>query len=458
MDLRTEIESISIGNTTVNYDDTSFQSSTGRIICLTGRNGTGKSLLLKAISGIIPHKINISKVEGAIHYNGDLLTPELFEKLRSSFALVAEEPSANVLFSNVHEEIIMDNLVRGIDKKSLDCATLKAVQRMGISNLLRRDVNELSSGELQKVILANALTRDVSIIFLDEPTQNLDRNSRSIFFNILNSIKSNVIIICATQDRELANFSDINIQIGSKNFDKPVDKSNCTKLLSETLPYIQSKNRLNLDIRDLIIGRKKRHSFRLGPIKFNAKGGQAVWIKGDNGSGKTTLLETLAGIRSQLGGVIEANGIPIRKNKNLKITFSQHPPTQTFLFTDIKHELSSLRGKDPNRSSAYTFAMENWNRFSYNKCQNRDPRTLSYGQQKVLNILCRDTCAEILIFDEPTSCLDNIAKNILALFLIHLKKKGRLIIFSSHDNDFADQIADLTYDVDNLYLIHHCSE
>jgi len=452
MDLQIDIKNITISDTTVNFSDLSFISSTGKIVCLTGRNGAGKSLMLKAICGIIPHKNNISRIEGRILYDGELLNAALFEQLRSSFALVAEEPAANILFSKVHEEIIMDSLVRGIDQEEAKNRTAKAMQLMGIEGLSNRSVNELSSGELQKVILANALTRDVSIIFLDEPTQNLDRQSKAKFFETLKIIKDNVIIVCATQDSDLVQFSDLNIRLGVVGVDSLDEKRECQKQLSRTFSLIKKIDPVTLELCNLGVGIKKRHRFSLGPISFRVKGGQAVWVKGANGSGKTTLLETLAGIRNPLSGMVKVNGTPIKKQNSVKRTFAQHPPTRTFLFTDVKRELSSLSGGGQSRIAAWKFAKDNWISFAGDNSQRKDPRSLSYGQQKVLNLLCRDTCAEILIFDEPTSSLDEDASDILIKYLLDLKNKGRLVIFASHDELFANQVSDLIFDVVDLSL------
>jgi energy-coupling factor transport system ATP-binding protein len=454
MELRVKIKTITICDTIVNYSDLSFISSTGKVVCFTGRNGAGKSLLLKALCGIIPHKNILGRIKGQIFFDDSLLDVASFERLKASFAFIADDPAANVLFSRVDEEIMIDSLVKGYDRKSAEKRAMKAMRQMRIEELANHSVHELSSGELQKVILANALTRDVSVIFLDEPTQNLDDQSKKDLFEAIKTLKKEAIILCATQDHDLVQFSDITIPISVNEADGLNDKCDCLRQIANSFLLIRKTYPTVLEMLELEVGRKGRRAFRSGPISIRLKSGQALWLKGANGRGKTTFLETLAGIRKPLSGRITLGDVSLRKQRH-KITFSQHPPARTFLYPYVDGELTSLKAGDSYSMAAWRLAKDIWVGFAGDESRNNDPRSLSYGQQKMLNILCRDTCANLLLFDDPTVGLDKETCDMLVEYIRQLKKKGRIVIFSSHDESFANQVADLVLDMGTMSITSH---
>ena len=73
------------------------------------------------------------------------------------------------------------------------------LQLFNIEQLKYKFPNQISGGERQRVALIRALLKHNSIIILDEPTASLDEDNKKIILNILNKLKHNHLIICATR-------------------------------------------------------------------------------------------------------------------------------------------------------------------------------------------------------------------------------------------------------------------
>jgi iron complex transport system ATP-binding protein len=153
----------------------------GQLTCLLGRNGTGKSTLLRTLA----------------------------ERWRGAVAVVLTDP-LDVRNLTAEEVVALGRTPYtnfwGTLRQDDKAAVAEAMRLVGITALARHDIATLSDGERQKVMIAKALAQETPIIFLDEPTAFLDYPSKVEILNLLHRLSSEEgkTIFLSTHDLELA--------------------------------------------------------------------------------------------------------------------------------------------------------------------------------------------------------------------------------------------------------------
>ena len=152
--------------------DLSFEVHAGGRLCILGPNGCGKTTLLRALAGLLPH-------EGKVTAEGRDLAAMDRRQLARTVALLSQISS--VYFSyTVYETVLMGRYSHqtggafsgpGPEDRAI---ALECMERTGVADLRDRQVTELSGGQLQRVFLARTFAQQPRIILLDEPTNHLD--------------------------------------------------------------------------------------------------------------------------------------------------------------------------------------------------------------------------------------------------------------------------------------------
>lgn len=152
--------------------DLSFEVPVGGRLCILGPNGCGKTTLLRALAGLLPH-------EGKVTVEGRDLAAMDRRQLARTVALLSQISS--VYFSyTVYETVLMGRYAHqtggafsgpGPEDKRI---ALECMERTGVADLRDRQVTELSGGQLQRVFLARTFAQQPRVILLDEPTNHLD--------------------------------------------------------------------------------------------------------------------------------------------------------------------------------------------------------------------------------------------------------------------------------------------
>ena len=166
---------------------------------MLGVNGSGKTTLLRAISGDIDYR-------GKIEIDGSAAASLNARKRAQALAVVRQR--INIPFQiKVVDFVLMGRYPKLDWWSSYGSADRQRVgdelERMGISELGQRHLDEISGGELQKVLLARALVQDTPWLLLDEPGQQLDPRNRKELYDLLHALAGQgKKIICSTHDRE----------------------------------------------------------------------------------------------------------------------------------------------------------------------------------------------------------------------------------------------------------------
>ncbi len=200
---------ISIQNLSIGYENYIIQSNLnldiykGEMVCLVGKNGCGKSTLLKTMAGIIK---NISgKI---VVQNQDIRKLSQQEKAKKIALVLTQRP--NITHTTILDVVKMGQIpfakwYQPFEKSSL-IKVEKALEMVNIIDQKQRLINELSDGEIQRVMIAKALAQDTPIILLDEPTAHLDLPNRVETMILLKKLAKHTqkTIIIATHELNLA--------------------------------------------------------------------------------------------------------------------------------------------------------------------------------------------------------------------------------------------------------------
>lgn len=177
----------------VTISEANFEINDGDFICIVGANGSGKTTFIKAVLGLI------SPISGVIEFGDDItltdigyLPQEL--NLEQNFPALVSEVVLSGCLSKMHHRICYN--------KAEQQKMQEVLKRLGISKLKDMSFNELSGGQKQKVLLARALVSEPKLLILDEPSNNLDHESREGFYQILTELNKSkkITILMVTHD------------------------------------------------------------------------------------------------------------------------------------------------------------------------------------------------------------------------------------------------------------------
>ncbi|HNA88798.1 MAG TPA: sugar ABC transporter ATP-binding protein, partial [Anaerolineales bacterium] len=170
-------------------DNVSFTVAKGEIHCLVGENGAGKSTLMKVLSGVYPH----GSYNGDILFNGEVQQfRHISDSERVGIAIIYQElalvPEMTV-FENIFlgHEIKRNNIVDWNETIKQAGEMLKKVN-LDINPAVK--VKELGIGKQQLVEIAKALSKDVKLLILDEPTSSLNEKDSENLLQLLRDLKS----------------------------------------------------------------------------------------------------------------------------------------------------------------------------------------------------------------------------------------------------------------------------
>lgn len=184
-------------------DGVTFRVKEGDFVGVVGPNGSGKSTLLRAVSRVL--KIS----EGTVKLGGKAI--DSFSKREIARHVGVVPQNGSVAFPFKVSEVVMmgrsPHLGRFSSEGPRDHSVVRrAMERTGTLHLAGRFLDELSSGERQRVILARALAQEPKLLLLDEPTSHLDINYQVGIMDLIKSLNraEGITVIVVIHDLNLA--------------------------------------------------------------------------------------------------------------------------------------------------------------------------------------------------------------------------------------------------------------
>jgi ribose transport system ATP-binding protein len=423
----------------------------GEVHALLGENGAGKSTLIKAVAGAIEIDSGIIKINGHEHSK---MTPALskslgIEVIYQEFNLVPTLSCAENIFLCERSENSVLFSAKDIEKKAAE-----VLDQFKVNVNPRSLVEDLSIAEKQIIEIAKAVSKDVKILIMDEPSAPLSVTEVEIMFKIVNQLKQNGVTVIYISHRleEVFLISDrvSVLRDGSYIATKTTKDTNRQELINLMVgrelmeSYPQRKNppgEVVMEIKNLT-GNGDRN------ISFSVRKGEILGISGLVGAGRTELAMLLYGAAHVEKGEILINGNPVKFKSPLDaikhkvgLLTEDRKGQGLFLEMAVKWNIVFPIIKQISRHSIVDTKKEEQIASHFKERINiKTPSLLQKvinlsggNQQKV--VLAKSLAAEsdILIFDEPTRGIDVGAKQEIYHLMTELADNGITILMISSD-------------------------
>ena len=364
------------------------------------------------------------------------------------FGVVFQDPRSQFFMNTVQDEICFAAENIGVPSKKIREMLHEVSNFVGIEGLLSRNIDELSSGQKQKVAIASSLILQPKVLILDEPTSNLDAQGAKTLVEIIKKIKGRGIAIIISEHRfdVFKEAADRFLYIDRGKLNKIWTREEFENLSDKKLSslglrpkmvvknsniHVKTDKDLLLDIHSLSFHYKKTRE-GIDNINLQLYKGEVVSLLGNNGAGKTTLCKVISGLLKENSGTIEYKGKI--SNCNLRNKFCY------FVMQDADYQLYSdsvageiVFGKKVTEKLKQDL-MESLNAFKLMELKDRHPAALSGGEKQRVTLAaayCSDV--DIYILDEPTSGMDGDGLRAIIKWVKLLAEKGKIVIIITHD-------------------------
>jgi ABC-type sugar transport system ATPase subunit len=436
----------------------------GEVHALLGENGAGKSTLMKVVAGAVTPDAGQMTVGGSPVPLGSL------EAARASGVALVYQDLSLVPQLSVGENVLLGRWPttrwRTVAWEELHAAARRHLGGIGLDVDPRRRVDELGMAERQLVEIAKALSGDVRVLLLDEPTSALSDPEARRLFGIVRDLTASGVAVVYVSHRlpEVLDIADrISVlrdgQLVGTVRAAEVDEARLAKMMvGRTLgggaaapAAPPAGNGAPAALRARGLARPPR----LKPVDLELRAGEVVAVFGLVGSGRTRLARTLFGLEPATGGTLEVAGRPVSVRAPadaiaLGIGYLGEDraagivPRMTLAENITLASLPRLgRGvllaTGQERQLARRFADE----LGIRAPLERRAGTLSGGNQQKL-VLARWLCsgARVLVLDDPTRGIDVGAKEEVFRLVRRLAGDGAAILYLTSETREARELAD----------------
>lgn len=447
-------------------DNVNFKVREGEIHCLVGENGAGKSTLMKVLSGVYPHG----------NYNGDIIFNGVTQKFsgisdseKTGISIIYQE-LALVPEMSVYENIFLGHEINNGKLKIINwnetvVQARKELEKVNLKVNPSIKVKELGVGKQQLVEIAKALSKDVKLLILDEPTAALNEDDSDNLLELLKQLKKQGVtsIMISHKLKEVLAIADTVTVLRDGQTICSLDREN-----DDITENVIIKNMVGREINDIY---PKREGIKIGDINlevknwnvcdksgkhlikdvsFNVRKGEIIGIAGLMGAGRTELALSVFGNPTEYkvsGQTLINNKEIIIKNprdaikSGLAYVSEDRKGNGLILMNDIKENISlanlqRLSNKGVLNKNEEIKIAEGYRSAFRIKTPSIEQKVnnLSGGnQQKVALGKWLFTNPNVLILDEPTRGIDVGAKYEIYSIMNELVHNGMSIIMISSE-------------------------
>ena len=428
----------------------------GSIVGLLGRNGMGKSTIVNILSGGL--RPNFGKYESEPawadvieNFQGTEMKAH-FEKLASGEIKSSIKPQLVYLIPKAFKGKVRDLIEKYDERKVAE----KLIPKLGLESATGRNVDELSGGELQRLAVMIAVSKDADYYFFDEPSsyndvyqrlsvsrviQELAMEGKSVMvvehdLTLLDYLSDNVHVLYGEPGAYGITSSLRSTKIGINNFLEGYLPNENVRFREKSYRFDKTSS-VQDSLMDVTVTSysnltKSFHSsFKLSVESGSLRKGEIIGLVGANALGKTTFMKIISGMENPDSGSI---------NTDVKISYKPQYLSQEFE-GDVRSVLTASYGNEIEGSPLEEQIVSP---LGIKKLFEKSIRHLSGGElQKVAVAASLMRPADIYALDEPSAFLDVEDRIALAKFLQRfVRAYGKSAMVIDHDVQLIDLVSD----------------
>ncbi len=439
----------------------------GEILGLIGESGSGKSMLGCALLDMVPAGCLITKGSITHHFNSN----NNISRIRGiSIAMISQDPmqALNPLQKIKTQFKIILRRRFAYNKENTKEQLMRWMEKVNlhhIPNILDRYPHQLSGGQMQRVMIAMAMSINPDFIVADEITTGLDASTKMEILNLLVSFQKNAgfsVLLISHDLKSIQKYchriavlrSGKTLAVGDTKMIIQKTKDRYKKAIKNTkTEKTNKKSNSILNVKNLCktYGSGRGSVSALKNITFTLCKGETLGIIGESGSGKTTLVKTILNILRRDSGDLFIEELSKDKpltqpNRKIAAVFqdsqgSLNPKMK--IFHVLSEPLILLGEKKPQSRKEKILRQLRKVRLD-NNLLGMYPHELSGGERQRVSI-ARSLLSNpsILVLDEPTSALDIKTQREILNLLLNIQKQEKIsYIFISHDLEVVSEISD----------------
>ncbi|MEU0383002.1 ABC transporter ATP-binding protein [Streptomyces chartreusis] len=476
-----------------------FEVPEGELVLLAGPSGVGKSTVLGAVSGLVPHFTG-GTLRGRVTVAGRDTRTHKPRELADVVGTVGQDPLSHFVTDTVEDELAYGMESLGLAPDVMRRRVEEALDLLGLADLRHRPIATLSGGQRQRVAIGSVLTPHPSVLVLDEPTSALDPAAAEEVLAVLQRLVHDLgttVLLAEHRLERVIQYADQVVLLPGPGAAPVLGPPAEVMAVSPVFPPVVALGRLagwtplpmtvrdarrrasdlrrQLEVREDIAPqgrgelRDKPHTTRarqhsapptpvgaasalsvtrgriqaLRHIDLTITPGETIALMGRNGAGKSTLLNSLVGLVTPTSGSVRVgDSVPHRTRPQdlvRKVGLVPQEP-RDLLYADTVAAECAAADQDAHAEPGTCRALVT--ELLPGVTDDTHPRDLSEGQRLALALAVVLTARPpLLLLDEPTRGLDYAAKARLVTVLRTLAAEGHAIVLATHDVELAAEIA-----------------
>ena len=452
----------------------SFTLPEGELAVVVGRTGTGKSTLLAAVNGLVPHFTG-GTLQGRVSVDGRSTSTHRPRELADVVGYVAQNPLAGFVTDVVEDEIAYGMEQLGLAPAAMRKRVEETLDLLGIADLRRRPLPDLSGGQQQRVAIASVLAAQPRVLVLDEPTSALDPTAAQDVLAAITTLVHEVgltVVLAEHRLERVLHQADTLLWLprdGSVVVGPPAqvltqcDVRPPLAELARALGWAEvpasvrdarrraQRERLVVSAPAASTPRERTPRVRLegvsvsygvlravADVSLTLHGGEVTGLMGRNGAGKSSLLWALQGALPHAGTITVDGRSPASLSPaQARAVVSLVPQNAADLLylPTVGRELDQA---DREAGAAAGTSSSLLDSLGVHLDRDADPRDLSEGQRLALVLAIQLTARPgVVLLDEPTRGLDYAMKARLTAIVRGLAEQGHAVVVSTHDVEFV---------------------